>query len=118
MPTDSDRRTLVQEHLRKADVDAFVVGLPANILMMSGYFPVVGTSVCIVVRDGPTVLLVPQDEKELAEHGGADEIHTYQPAPLDALPPLIDAQSPPLAALAKRLSLKRKRLGYEPAQKM
>lgn len=113
MPIDSERRARVQEHLRKADLDAFVCGLPANVLLLSGYWPVVGTSLAIAVRDGPTILLVPQDEKELAEHGGADEIHTYQPAPLDALPPLIDAQLPPLTALARKLSLQRKRLGYE-----
>lgn len=113
MPTDPERRALIQEQLRKADVDALVCGLPANVLLASGYWPVVGTSVAIVVRDGPIALLVPQDEKELAEQGGADEIHTYQPAPLDSLPSLIDAQSPPLAALAHKLSLQRKRLGYE-----
>lgn len=113
MPTDPDRRALVQEQLRKADLDALVCGLPANVLLLSGYWPVVGTSLAIVVRDGRTVLLVPEDEKELAEHGGADEIHTYQPGPLDSLPALIDAQSPPLTALARKLSLQRKRLGYE-----
>lgn len=113
MPIDPDRRAFVQEQLRKADLDALVCSLPANVLLLSGYWPVVGTSLAIVVRDGPTALLVPEDEKELAEHGGADEIHTYQPGPLDSLPALIDAQSPPLTALARKLSLQRKRLGYE-----
>ncbi len=113
MPIDPDRRALVQEQLRKADVDALVCGLPANVLLLSGYWPVVGTSLAIVVRDGPNVLLVPEDEKELAEQGGADEIHTYKPAPLDSLANLIETQSPPLAALARKLSLQRKRLGHE-----
>ncbi len=113
MPVDPNRRALVQEQLRKADLDAFVCGLPANVLLLSGYWPVVGTSLAIAVRDGSTVLLVPEDEKELAKHGGADEIHTYQPAPLDSLATLLDTQSPPLAALARKLSLQRKRLGYE-----
>jgi Xaa-Pro dipeptidase len=113
MPSDPDRRALVQEQLRKADLDAFVCGLPANVLLLSGYWPVVGTSLVLVARDGSTVLLVPEEEKELAEYGGADEIHTYKPAPLDSLAPLLDTQSPPLAALARKLSLQRKRIGYE-----
>jgi Xaa-Pro aminopeptidase len=113
MPTDTQRRELIQEHLRKADLDAFVCGLPANVLLLSGYWPVVGTSLAIAVRGGPLVHLVPEDEKDLAEHGGADEIHTYKPAPMDSLASLIDTQAPPLTALARKLSLQRKRLGYE-----
>lgn len=113
MPADADRRALIQEYLRKAELDALVCGLPANVLLVSGYWPVVGTSLAIVVRDGPTVLLAPEDEQELAKHGGADEIHTYKPAPLDSLAPLIETQTPPLSALARKLSLQQKRIGYE-----
>jgi len=113
MPVDADRRMRVQEQIKQADVDAFVCGLPANVLLLSGYWPVVGTSLAIVVRDGSTVLLVPEDEEELAKHGGADEIHTYKPATMDSLATLMEAQSPPLAALARKLTLQRKRIGYE-----
>ncbi len=104
MPIDSERRASVQEQLKKADVDAFVCGLPAHVLLLTGYWPVVGTSLAIVVRDGPTVVLAPEDEEELAKHGGADKIYTYKPAPLDTLETLIEAQSPPLADLAQKLS--------------
>jgi Xaa-Pro aminopeptidase len=113
MPVDADRRAAIQEHLHKAGLDALVSGLPANVLLLSGYWPVVGTSLAIVVRDGPVVVLVPEDEAELARHGGADEIHTYQPAALDSLPTVIEAQSTPLSTLARKLSLQGKRIGYE-----
>jgi Xaa-Pro aminopeptidase len=113
MPVDSERRTRIQEQLKQADVDAFVCGLPAHVLLLSGYWPVVGTSLAIAVRNGPTVILAPEDEAELAKHGGADEIHTYKPAPMDTLETLIEAQSTPLSALARKLSLQRKRIGYE-----
>jgi Xaa-Pro aminopeptidase len=113
MPRDADRQALVQEHLRLAELDALVCGLPANVLLLSGYWPVVGTSLAIVVREGPTVILAPEDEAELAQRGGSGAIHTYKPAPLDSLAALIDTQSPPLAALAKKLSLAHKRIGYE-----
>jgi len=113
MPVDSDRRAMVQEQLRQAGMDALVCGLPAHVLLLSGYWPVVGTSLAIVVRDGPTIVLAPEDEHELAEHGGADEVYTYKPAVLDSLETLIEAQSPPLSALARKLSLTGKRIGYE-----
>ncbi len=113
MPVDPERRAWIQEQLTRADMDAFVCALPAHVLLLSGYWPVVGTSLAIVVRGGPTALLVPEDEQELAQHGGADQVHTYKPAPLDSLATLIEAQSPPLAKLAHKLGLRRKRIGYE-----
>src|SRR5579884_2619144 len=113
MPVDADRRALVQEALRQSDLDALVCGLPANVLLLGGYWPVTGTSLAIAVGDGPIVLLVPEDEKELADHGGADEVHTYKPAPLDNPGPLLEMQAPPLSALARKLSLQHKRIGYE-----
>lgn len=113
MTKDTDRRLLVQTALQEMNVDALVCALPANILLVSGYWPVVGTSLAIAVRGGPTVLLIPEDEKELAEHGGADEIHTYKPLPLDKLEPLIEVQLPHVSDLARKLGLQQKRLGYE-----
>jgi Xaa-Pro aminopeptidase len=113
MPVDADRRALVQEALRQSDLDALVCGLPANVLLLSSYWPVTGTSLAIAVRDGPIALLVPEDEKELADHGGADEVHTYKPAPLDNLGPLLEMQAPPLSAVARKLSLQHKRIGHE-----
>ncbi len=113
MGQDSERKSRVQDALQSANLDALVCGLPANVLLVSGYWPVVGTSLAIVVRGGPTVLLVPEDEEDLAKHGGADEIHTYQPVPLDKLKPLLQAQLPPLSDLARKHSLLQKRIGYE-----
>lgn len=113
MTPDTDRRLLVQTALQEMAVDALVCALPANILLVSGYWPVVGTSLAVVVRGGPTVLLVPEDEKEFAERGGVDEIHTYKPVPLDKLEPLIEVQLPHVTALAQKLGLQQKQLGYE-----
>ena len=113
MTRDAERRNRLQDALESAGLDALVCGLPANVLLVSGYWPVVGTSLAIVVRGGLTVLLVPKDEEELAKHGGADEIHTYQPVSLDKLNTLPQAQLPPLSALARKLSLLQKRIGYE-----
>jgi Xaa-Pro dipeptidase len=113
MKPDSDRRATVQDTLRAAQLDALVCALPANVLLLTGYWPVVGTSIAIAVRDGPTVLLAPQDEQELAEQGGADEVHTYQPALLDRLETLAEAQFPPLSKLGRKFSLQDKRIGHE-----
>src|SRR5579872_6651878 len=79
MAHDPERRAAVQDALRAAGLDGLVCALPANVLLLTGYWPVVGSGVVVVARDGPVVALVPEDERELAEAGGADEVHTFRP---------------------------------------
>ncbi len=81
MARDAVRIDSVQAFLREASLDAVVCSLPLNVLLLTGYWPVVGKSLAVAVRGGPTVLLVPEDERELAEGGGADEVRTFAPHP-------------------------------------
>ena len=82
MVRDAVRIDSIQAFLSEASLDAVVCSLPLNVLLLTGYWPVVGTSLAVAVRGGPTVPLVPEDERELAEGGGADEVRTFQPASL------------------------------------
>ena len=59
--------------------------------MLTGYWPVIGASVAICFREGPTILLVPEDEKELAEDGFADSIMTFAAETLDDMQSITDA---------------------------
>ncbi len=63
---DPRRVAQIRRALAEAALDAVVCGLPANVLMLSGYWPVIGTSVCIADAGGRIVLIVPEDEEELA----------------------------------------------------
>jgi Xaa-Pro aminopeptidase len=60
-----------------AGLDAFVCVLPINVLLLTGYWPVVGTSVAISTREGQVLLLVPEDELQLARLGWADDLTSY-----------------------------------------
>ena len=59
------RRKLVQWVLRGTEMDAIVSTFPSNILMLTGYWPVVGTSIAVATRDGAMDLVVPRDEENL-----------------------------------------------------
>lgn len=85
MEADLERRARLRAALVENDLDAFVCVRPANVLLLSGYWPVLGTSLAICTRDGRVWLLVPEDERALAECGGAEEIRTFQAGSLDAL---------------------------------
>src|SRR5581483_5826361 len=113
MPRDEERMAKVKEGLAEAKLDALVCALPTNVLLLSGYWPIVGTSVVLVTRDGRVVLLAPEDEKEVAEAGGADEVQTFEPGSLKEWKTAADAVGPLLEKQLGKLGVDRARIGYE-----
>jgi len=94
-----------------ADLDAFVCALPINVLLLSGYWPVVGTSFAVFTRDGQVLLLVPEDELEIAKNGWADDVVSYSAGSLANLQSTSDIVTDELGELAAKLSLKS--IGFE-----
>jgi len=80
-----------------------VCSLPASVLLLTGYWPVVGESVAICFSDGPTVLLVPEDEAELAATGFADSVETFVPGALTQMRSPSDALRAQLKETLKKL---------------
>lgn len=73
----------------------------------------IGTSMVVVFRSGPTCLLVPQDEEELARRGWADEVLTFRPGSLEKITTAGEALRGPLEAVGQRLVSWPSRIGYE-----
>ena len=65
MPRDPERLDRLQTAMEEAGLDAIVCSLPQNVLLLTGYFPVVGTSlafmtqVVIAVAAGGALSLLP-----------------------------------------------------------
>lgn len=89
MTAGGERVALLRRALQEAGLEALVCALPANVLLLSGYWPVVGTAVAMVSRAGRVGLIAPEDERDLAAVGWADELHSLGPGslsdPRDAL---------------------------------
>jgi Xaa-Pro aminopeptidase len=66
MTRGAERVARIEDALQDARLDALVCTLPANVLLLSGYWPVVGSAVAVATRDGPIAVLAPEDEQELA----------------------------------------------------
>ncbi len=73
-PRAQARLVAIHAALERANVSAVVCALPANVLLLSGYWPVVGTACAVVWRHGPVVLILPPDEQELASVSWADVV--------------------------------------------
>ncbi len=95
----ADRVRHIQELLRDNELDLLICALPANVLMLSGYWPVVGTGVVAASADGCIRLLVPSDEENLTGSSWADDIQTFQAGSLACLETPADAIRNPLKRL-------------------
>lgn len=114
MTRDVERMERITGELQEAALDALVCTLPTNVLLLSGYWPVVGTSLAVATRDGRVVLIVPEDEEELAARGWADEVHVFSPGSLEEIKSAAESVRVPLAEVASALGIKRGCvLGYE-----
>jgi len=110
---DSERISRIQENLDTVALTAVVCSLPSNVLLLTGYWPVVGESIAICVCGGPTVLLVPEDEAELAGAGFADSVETFASGTLNELTSVSEAVKPHLADALYKLNIRPGPIGIE-----
>ncbi len=113
MNRNPERVQRVRDALRQAKLDAFVSTLAVHVLMLTGYWPVIGTSFAVSSGDGTVALLVPEDEKRLTGSCWADLVETYSPGSLETLRTTNESAIAPLGNLLKKLGLSASRLGYE-----
>lgn len=107
------RRRRIVDALVEADLDAVVCALPANVLLLTGYWPVVGDALALATREGRIAVIAPEDERVLAEAGWADDLRTFRPDSLDAIRRLDEVVQGPLESLLRELGLKHCYVGYE-----
>jgi Xaa-Pro aminopeptidase len=108
-----ERVARIRTALRENQWDVLVCALPMNVLLVSGYWPVIGTGVAVASSDGKISLLVPEDEEDLAQRGWADEIQTFKAGSLEDLTTTVEAIRCPLRTLSQGLSAKPVRIGFE-----
>jgi len=105
------RMELVREALRRARLDALVCAFPSNVLMLTGYWPVVGTSVAVISQEGRAIAIVPEDEAELAAECWA-EVRTFSPSSLKRLATASERVVEPLGQALRELGVDAKHIGY------
>jgi Xaa-Pro aminopeptidase len=98
---DIERIARITNALEQSNIDALVCALPANVLLVSGYWPVIGTSIAVITKTGLVHLLAPDDEAELAHESWADVVETFSMGSLDELTTTIDVLRKPLTAVVR-----------------
>jgi Xaa-Pro aminopeptidase len=110
------REEVIRRALEQTNWDLLACSMPSNVLLVSGYWPAAGYSVALASREGQIILIVPEDEAELAEHSWADEVATYCPVPLDRVATAEEPVFEVFAKLKKELGFTGDRIGFEQAE--
>ncbi len=113
MDRDNERIERVREAMRRDDLQALVCRLPHNVLLLSGYWPVLGDSVVVFPLEGEAALVVPGGEDRLAQTAWVNDIRTFKPVTLEKLSNSVAETTPLLVDIAHRLGLQGARIGYE-----
>ncbi len=109
---DPERQRLIQQALASANLDAFICATPTNVLMLTGYWPVIGKSIALATAGGQVEVIVPGDEADLAQ-GCRALVTTYSPALLERPVSLQEALTEPLRSALSKLGLMKARIGIE-----
>jgi Xaa-Pro aminopeptidase len=110
---DADRRESIQAALGKSPMDALICCTPTSVLLLTGYWPVMGNSVAVFTKDGEVSVVLPEDEAELAEKTSTAKIVAYKPAKLEELVSPIDELCKPLRGVLTDASIHGKNVGIE-----
>jgi len=117
---DDTRKNLIRDMFlqRGADFHAIICRLPQNVVMLTGYQPILGNSFCIVtLLEGKEVeirLAVPEDEVDLVPPGTAVEVKTYSEETMDYIGNTIQSVRETLAELLRSANINENAvIGYE-----
>ncbi|MGB6980800.1 MAG: Xaa-Pro peptidase family protein [Candidatus Acidiferrales bacterium] len=110
---ETERSLRIQKAMQAAGLAAVVCALPSNVLLLTGYWPVVGNSIAICVCGGPTALLVPEDELEFTEESFANSVDTFLPGIVNSTSGSLEAVRPRLAAIFHKLKIPLGPIGIE-----
>src|SRR5690349_1558717 len=104
---DVDRIELLRDALERSNMDALVCALPTNVLLLSGYWPVIGTAIAVITKTGFVHVLAPADEAELARASWADVVETFSLGSLEQLTTAVDVLRVPLMTILQTIGSER-----------
>jgi len=99
MAIDEQRHRAVLTALEQSTLQAVVSCSPSEILLLTGYWPVMGTSLAVFSRSGDVSVIVPEDEMEIAQTTSSARLIPYQPETLERLSQPTEALLEPLRKL-------------------
>jgi Xaa-Pro aminopeptidase len=96
---------MITASLQSHDLAALACFSSAEVLMLTGYWPVMENSVAFATADGTVMGIAPEDEIELAHATSDVEFIPYRPASLEKIIDLTESLKAPLQQLTRHLKI-------------
>lgn len=109
---DADRLSRIQKYVADDGLDAIVLNASKNIVAATGYWPMNGTVLAFIPKEGEPHLFVPAGEETWASRSGWHNIHVYQAGRIGD-PSLHETVSREFADLAVQYRVTSGRIGIE-----
>ncbi len=113
---DQQRRDEIIEAIERSNLQALASFTPTGVLLLTGYWPVMGASLAVAMRSGDVACVVPEDELELAEATSNAHFISYKPHSLDSLSRAAPALEQPVKELASHLRFAGGEIGTDARQ--
>jgi len=85
MAIDSERYSRTVAALADSPYEAVICSSATEVLLLTGYWPVMAASIVMFTAGGDVRVIVPEDEVELAEKTSSAQIIPYKPTGLYTL---------------------------------
>jgi Xaa-Pro dipeptidase len=108
-----DRVEQVQAWLNENQVGAVVFRLAENILLVSGYWPVLGIAAVVVTADGQAMLLAPDTDEPDLRHNQLSDVRLYPHPALGTSPGVFESLRRVFKDVAGNMGDSSRRIGYE-----
>jgi Xaa-Pro aminopeptidase len=105
MPKDDRRSEWIAAAMRGSEFQAIVSSAASTVLLLSGYWPIMGASVVIVDADGHVTVIVPEDEMELASASSSAHLIPYTAETLEHLDSPLEAIGEALKPVLAQLNV-------------
>ncbi len=110
---DAERHARTIADLFASTHDVLVCGSATEVLLLTGYWPVMSASVALFTSDGEVKVVLPEDEMDLAEQTSSAELIPYKPAGLHTLQSPIERLREPLQTAMSSMGLKHAAIGLQ-----
>lgn len=112
MVQDGHRRDALLAALQEENLAALVCFAPEDVLLVSGYWPVMASSLAVLTQQAALHIILPEDELELAKASAEADFIPYQLGTLERMPGSVAATlQDPLRRLLERIGLDSGRVG-------
>lgn len=88
--------------LAKRGIDFAVCGLPRHVLLLTGYWPVLGLSLAVVSRSGRVAVIAPKDEEKFLSHLGGIDVCLFETSSIERKISVEEAIETPLSHVIDR----------------